>query len=795
MNRELDDVKDVVLNWSGSDVHLAKVGDHAIQCTVTRSIKSQTNDEDEAVEQCWEVLFTITDTDECLLYRGHAMAHKCQWPAFCLNTIGSYECECPIIDSSLDTSLWNYALADGRSTCSGKKSTQDCCTFDAQLDSGCRSKFRCPHDPCDESHGRHNCDEMAVCQRNEMPQSDPNYDCHCPEGMIGSGRKCALSDIKPEPKVREDGITPTNQTLAMNYCSCTVPIIDPCDGYDECLRKKNQICIVNKENKPECVCKDGYMDAGVDFGCVDSKPPLLTLRCDPDGDGITKLRQGDIYTECAIDVIDENAEDLMRSLKITYSEPLLHGCLRKVGNFSVTYTVATPWTNPPLASISRTVQVEDLNVCSLSSSQTKALCPELIPKCDEAAGATCVNVVGSYTCECPPFTSGDGFLPIPAIKNDSNGYFIGAPKNYTGGTGCVDTSKPKIELKGPNPKKIRICSCDSSLGVLTETRQNMERQTGSINGMYAKKSVQDHEQSLKALIKASKGIELCLSPEIYTTSRSPSNIVCATAFDVTYSGDVDLTDRIVVGDPIAVIDRENTWKVPYDVVDDAGNRAETVFRFIEIEELSFQEFEQRIYEEQEFEIQRRISTIQSELEEYRSSQALTVSRRHELETKTECPQCPDCSKVGCEPFDCDHICGDGSVNSSQECRNTKENLHSLFLQSLKEFIELIPSFAYSVACVAIFFMVIVILSRILHYFGSSRSRGVVIDENRERTMKDSITYYSPPPTRAVSRLGNSSSTQFGQRPSQVVYSERQENKNQDTAPSMYEDIYARGFKR
>ena len=59
--------------------------------------------------------------------------------------------------------------------------------------------------------------------------------------------------------------------------------------------------------------------------------------------------------------------------------------------------------------------------------------------------------MGSYTCECPKCTTGDGFLPISGVKpNDSS-----SPVNYSGGNGCVDNCKPTIKLHGPNPKVFR----------------------------------------------------------------------------------------------------------------------------------------------------------------------------------------------------------------------------------------------------------------------------------------------------------------------------------------------------
>jgi hypothetical protein len=193
---------------------------------------------------------------------------------------------------------------------------------------------------------------------------------------------------------------------------------------------------------------------------VDESPPVLRLINDPNGDQILRLKQGDVYTEYAVDIQDENAEEYMRSLKIAYSAPLPHGCLTKIGEFHVNYTVATPWTSPPYVRVIRRVIIEDIDECSLVRSRYEKDCPALVPRCDTAAGAKCVNTIGSYTCKCPKYTSGDGF--VPGISFDP----INAPVGFQGGHGCRDVGKPVIQLRGPNPKVFKICECGGISGIM-----------------------------------------------------------------------------------------------------------------------------------------------------------------------------------------------------------------------------------------------------------------------------------------------------------------------------------------
>jgi hypothetical protein len=173
-----------------------------------------------------------------------------------------------------------------------------------------------------------------------------------------------------------------------------------------------------------------------------------------------RLRQGDFYKEYAVDIIDENAEEYLRSLRITYSKPLPPGCIVQMGDFHVNYTVATPWTSYQFVRVTRHVIVEDIDECTLDTAKYQNTCPELIPQCDVAAGAQCINTIGSYTCKCPKHTTGDGFKASSSFASTLT------PAGYKGGTSCVDTSKPVIEIMGPNPKVLRVCKCGGLTGVI-----------------------------------------------------------------------------------------------------------------------------------------------------------------------------------------------------------------------------------------------------------------------------------------------------------------------------------------
>lgn len=263
INRVLDGVVDVEVEWSGAEMH-GRVGEHLIKSTVTRLARPTTTmdkvddslDENrrEVTTQCFYIPFTIIDTNECTLMAGHPMRHKCQSPSICLNTNGSYECICPQLDEgsnvvgrTIDDTFWEQLAAtnrslwelsfnsNSRSSCPGMASTHGCCPESGHTMEGqkCRNRFHCPSDPCPNSE----CAETAICIRAENPTDFPTYTCKCPVGLLGNGKICNAKDPKPEPKVMFDGKTPTESTIKSNFCGCTKPIIDACSGFPPCKGK------------------------------------------------------------------------------------------------------------------------------------------------------------------------------------------------------------------------------------------------------------------------------------------------------------------------------------------------------------------------------------------------------------------------------------------------------------------------------------------------------------------------------------------------------------------------------
>lgn len=237
------------------------MGERVILSSVQRLVEDGGEEEPSRVVECFEVPFTILDVDECS--ESGEWRHECRGNSVCVNTEGSYECVCPLLEGGIgmrsvdvdttakrrvgaeeDASFWETIRRQSRSawelsyasssktSCPNQSSTYQCCDFDGHSAEGakCRSSFVCPVDSCKN----HDCADDASCERATSPDSHPNYSCKCPVGTLGNGKTCKKQKSKV-PNVKFDGVTPTEETALLLsrglICGCQVPVVDICSGF------------------------------------------------------------------------------------------------------------------------------------------------------------------------------------------------------------------------------------------------------------------------------------------------------------------------------------------------------------------------------------------------------------------------------------------------------------------------------------------------------------------------------------------------------------------------------------
>jgi len=466
---------------------------------------------------------------------------------------------------------------------------------------------------------------------------------------------------------------------------------------------------------------------------VDETPPVLQLKCDPTNNGIMVLKQGDVYRECMIDIADSNAEEYMRNLKIRYSKPLPQSCLETVGEFYVNYTVGTPWTSPPFVGVQRKVVVEDLDECSSQEKEHEILrdrgCGIFIPRCDLSNGAKCTNTVGSYSCECPKDTEGDGFIKL------EESHHVSLPQAYRGGTGCRDISKPIIKLNGPNPKVFKV----AKPGVLTGVLEKGEEEDDD-NDLQKRKN--KYFGDIMRMIKLTSGAELCATP-------SSSNVVqhsCAIATDTSYLGTVDISERVTIGKPVSIEPPNRAteslwWRVAYNVKDDTGNQAETQYRFIQVIELTLEQIEDSVPQE-------KYNAFRSAYEEEQAKKnaAALAASAAVIDKKPKCPVCqpPTPCPEQSEPV-CDNICTASATSDTPSppslvCASTlSSDMVNMFEQIISTMVELVPFI--------VFFVSICFVLGIISFFTNKVFNTEKInlkEKEREEELAKAITYHSSP---------------------------------------------------
>lgn len=238
------------------------------------------------------------------------------------------------------------------------------------------------------------------------------------------------------------------------------------------------------------------------------------------------------------------------------------------------------------------------------------------------------------------------------------------------------------------------------------------------------------------LVRKTAGAELCATP----ANQNPKPIDCARAFDETYKGRVDLSDKVRIGEPVQKSALH--WAVPYDVTDEAGNAASTVWRDIIVEEVDLASFQR------DADVDAIVKKALSEKEkEHQTEMRKQVAKAVEEERQKKAKSCPDCPKCDCAPGQIDASkCDSYCKNQAQTCDSThyQESWIVHIMVWLEEYVpwQIVPFLVTSVFLIFVLTLLRWIISFL--FTPSSRPRTYIASDERERQLQSAASILRSP---------------------------------------------------
>lgn len=236
------------------------------------------------------------------------------------------------------------------------------------------------------------------------------------------------------------------------------------------------------------------------------------------------------------------------------------------------------------------------------------------------------------------------------------------------------------------------------------------------------------------MIAKTAGAELCATHK----HTKPSPVDCVRAYDETYKGRVDLSEKVKVGEPVQKSALH--WSVPYDVSDAAGNKAATVWRDVIVEEVELEDVSSKLRREFEKEKEAAIrKAVDAALAEERSKASSRTGNRRQPQ-----PKCPDCPKCTC-PENGGGL-DEAACNAMCEARmqSCAVNEHSWIVRIMLWLEGFLPASLAPVVLVSFAaFGTILFIRFIASFFVEQRSYRAPFDTNPEN-LQNHVTVYRPP---------------------------------------------------
>ncbi|CAL1547951.1 unnamed protein product [Lymnaea stagnalis] len=293
----------------------------------------------------WAGLTCSNDIDEC-----SATDPPCPSLSSCINTPGSYHCQCRVGYQLTKETLMNQTCVDIDECSNGSPCDVNCTNTMGSYSCSCPSGFRVEENKCTDI------DECAVTQLNNCDQNCRNtngkFACECNDGYVRntSSNACDLIDLSLTCKTSN----PCNQTCTAEgnsiVCSCQPGYIlaqdgKNCNDDNEC---QSNPCIrghcVNYDGGFSCSCDDGFHLSEDKLTCAECKPGYFGSNCSNEctcnstnvescnrTDGRCTCSQGWKGTNCSEDVNECSNTTLCLSNSYCLNSPGSYRCVCNIG--------------------------------------------------------------------------------------------------------------------------------------------------------------------------------------------------------------------------------------------------------------------------------------------------------------------------------------------------------------------------------------------------------------------------------------------------------------------------------
>jgi len=373
------------------------------------------------------------DEDECEMSK-----HNCHVNADCSNTEGGYECKCiagfhgdGFMCHDDDECELGTHMCHEFATCSNKLGTYECNCNEGYHGDG----FTCSdNDDCLE--------DDSLCAPGQCVNVEGSFECDCPQGYAPTDDRKACKDID-ECAFEHICVNGRCHNIPGSFrCDCLPGFekdeqganctdVNECDQVEKCV---NGMC-VNTAGGYECQCPDGFEKNPSENGCVDNRI----------GDCFRTIEGDESAPVCTnpVGIRVKKAHCCCASPTAGWGNP----CEACPANNTDEYNTLCPggigfYLNPI------SVVLKDIDECV----QLPGLCK----------GGQCLNLFGSYVCQCP---EGYELNEVTRACEDFNECDLddscnaGECINTVGGFQCECPEGYKSIMGGKACEDVRVAAC------------------------------------------------------------------------------------------------------------------------------------------------------------------------------------------------------------------------------------------------------------------------------------------------------------------------------------------------